>query len=260
VYNSFYGGFMQLLKNKQALITGGTAGIGKEIALAYAKQGASVAICGTNSERAAQTVSELKSLQITPEQRFEMLIIDISEKRAVDEAIQRLMALWGSIDILVNNAGITRDGLLMKMSEEDWDLVIDTNLKSVFNTCQALVRPMIKARKGKIINISSVVGLTGNAGQANYAASKSGMIGLTKSLAQELATRNICVNCIAPGFIETRMTDVLTDAQKEGILKKIPMGRMGRPADIADAAVFLASSLSDYVTGQVLTVDGGMVM
>ncbi|MBS0607338.1 MAG: SDR family oxidoreductase, partial [Verrucomicrobia bacterium] len=153
-----------------------------------------------------------------------------------------------------------RDGLLMKMTEEDWDAVIDTNLKSVYNTCQSLVRPMLKAKKGKIINITSVVGLTGNAGQVNYAASKSGMVGFTKSLAQELATRGICVNCIAPGFIQTRMTDVLTDVQREGILKKIPMGKMGCPQDIANAAVFLASHLSDYMTGQVLTVDGGMVM
>lgn len=251
---------MQLLKDKKALITGGTAGIGKEIALCYARQGASVAICGTNLERAQTVLDELKQAQVFPDQMFEVIIVDVANKQSVDEALQKLIASWGSIDILVNNAGITRDGLLMRMSEEDWDVVIDTNLKSVYNTCQALVRPMIKAKKGKIINITSVVGLTGNAGQVNYAASKSGMVGLTKSLAQELATRGICVNCIAPGFIQTRMTDVLTDSQKEGILKKIPMGKMGSPQDTANAAVFLASHLSDYMTGQVLTVDGGMVM
>lgn len=251
---------MQLLKAKKALITGGTAGIGKEIALAFAKQGADVAIFGTNEERAAQVIQELEQSRLTPEQRFISLIVNVSEKASVEAAIQQLLATWGQVDILINNAGITRDGLLMRMSEEDWDQVIDVNLKSIYNTCQALVRPMIKAKGGKIINISSVVGLTGNAGQANYAASKSGMIGFTKALAQELATRNICVNCIAPGFIQTRMTDALNEGQKEGLLKKIPMGRMGNPQDIANAAIFLASNLSDYVTGQVLTVDGGMVM
>jgi 3-oxoacyl-[acyl-carrier protein] reductase len=251
---------MQLLTAKKALITGGTAGIGKEIALAFAKQGADVAIFGTNGERSAQVLSEMEQARISPEQKFESFLVNVSEKASVEAAVQQLLAKWGQIDILVNNAGITRDGLLMRMSEEDWDQVIDVNLKSVYNTCQALVRSMIKAKCGKIINISSVVGLTGNAGQANYAASKSGMIGFTKALALELATRNVCVNCIAPGFIETRMTDVLTDGQKEGVLKKIPMGRMGSPQDIANAAVFLASHLSDYVTGQVLTVDGGMVM
>ncbi len=251
---------MQLLKAKKALITGGTAGIGKEIALAFAKQGADVAIFGTNAERATQVLQELEQVKFSPEQRFESFIVNVSEKQSVETTISQLLTKWGQVDILINNAGITRDGLLMRMTEEDWDQVLDVNLKSVYNTCQALVRPMIKAKGGKIINISSVVGLTGNAGQANYAASKSGMIGFTKALAQELATRNICVNCIAPGFIQTRMTDALTDGQKEGILKKIPMGRMGDPQDIANAAVFLASSLSDYVTGQVLTVDGGMVM
>jgi 3-oxoacyl-[acyl-carrier protein] reductase len=251
---------MQLLKAKKALITGGTAGIGKEIALAFAKQGADVAIFGTNAERASQVVQELEQAKIFPEQRFESFTVNVSEKQSVEGAITALLAKWGQVDILVNNAGITRDGLLMRMTEEDWDQVIDVNLKSIYNTCQVLVRPMIKAKGGKIINISSVVGLTGNAGQANYAASKSGMIGFTKALAQELATRNICVNCIAPGFIQTRMTGALTEGQKEGILKKIPMGRMGDPQDIANAAVFLASNLSDYVTGQVLTVDGGMVM
>lgn len=251
---------MQLLKAKKTLVTGGTAGIGKEIALAFAKQGANVAIFGTSEERAIQVLQELEQAKVSPEQQFAYFIVNVSDKSSVEGAIQQLLSKWGQIDILVNNAGITRDGLLMRMSEEDWDQVIDVNLKSIYNTCQALVRPMIKAKGGKIINISSVVGLTGNAGQANYAASKSGMIGFTKALAQELATRNICVNCIAPGFIQTRMTDVLTEGQKEALLKRIPMGRLGDPQDISNAAVFLASSLADYITGQVLTVDGGMVM
>ncbi|MBI3236292.1 MAG: 3-oxoacyl-[acyl-carrier-protein] reductase [Chlamydiales bacterium] len=251
---------MHLLKDKKALVTGGTAGIGQEIALSYAKEGAWVAICGTNQERASLVLQELENCRVFPEQRFEVVIVDVANKQAVDAALDALLQSWGAIDILVNNAGITRDGLLMKMSEENWDTVIDTNLKSVYNTCQFLVRPMLKAKKGKIINVASVVGLTGNAGQVNYAASKSGMLGLTKSLAQELATRGICVNCIAPGFVQTRMTDALTEVQKEGILKKIPMGRMGNTQDIANAAVFLASHLSDYITGQTLTVDGGMVM
>src|ERR1700722_1745953 len=205
---------MQLLKAKKALITGGTAGIGKEIALAFAKQGADVAIFGTNAERAAQVVQELDQNKISPDQQFESFIVNVSDKSSVETTIQQLLAKWGQIDVLVNNAGITRDGLLMRMTEEDWDEVIDVNLKSVYNTCQALVRAMIKAKGCKIINISSIVGLTGNAGQANYAASKSGMIGFTKVLALELATRNVCVNCIAPGFIQTRMTDVLTEEQK----------------------------------------------
>lgn len=251
---------MQLLKGKKALITGGTAGIGREIALTFAAQGASVAICGTHEGRVQEMAQALKEKAIDDSQQFTTMILDVANTKAVDEAMQGLLQTWGNIDILVNNAGITRDGLLMKMSEEDWDAVIDTNLKSVYNLCRAFIRPMIKARQGKIINISSVVGLTGNGGQVNYAASKAGMIGLTKSLAQEVATRGICVNCIAPGFIQTRMTDELTEAQKEAIFKKIPMGKMGMPRDIANAALFLASALSDYMTGQVLTVDGGMVM
>ena len=251
---------MELLRGKKTLITGGTAGIGKEIAFAFARQGAHVAILGTNPERAAQVVQELEQIRISPDQIFLSQTVNVSDKQSVDSAILALLEKWGAVDVLVNNAGITRDGLLMKMSEEDWDQVLDTNLKSVYNTCQSLVRVMLKAKSGKIINISSVVGLTGNAGQVNYAASKSGMIGFTKALAQELASRNICVNCIAPGFVKTRMTDALTDGQRDGILKKIPMGRMGDPEDISNAAVFLASSLSNYITGQVLTVDGGMVM
>ncbi len=251
---------MMLLKDKKALITGGTAGIGKEIALRYAREGAHVAIFGTNAERAAEMMKELEQARVSPEQKFFAEIVNVSDKKAVDDAIQHLLTHFGAFDILVNNAGITRDNLLMRMSEQDWDEVIGVNLKSIFNTCQTLIRPMLKAKGGKIINISSVVGLTGNAGQVNYAASKSGMIGFTKALAQELASRGICVNCIAPGFIGTRMTEALTDVQRESILKKIPMGRMGSPQEIADAAVFLASHLSNYITGQVLTVDGGMVM
>jgi len=250
----------QLLKGKHVLITGATAGIGKQIALTFAEQGAHVAIFGTNKERAEQVLALLKTHQISEDQKFIAEIVNVSDKGAIDAAIQDILEKWGSIDVLINNAGITRDGLLMKMPEEHWDEVIDVNLKSVFNTCQALVRPMMKARCGKIINISSVVGLTGNAGQVNYSASKSGVVGFTKSFAQELATRGICVNCIAPGFIETRMTDALTDSQKEGILKKIPMGRIGDAKEIASAALFLASDMSSYMTGQVLTVDGGMVM
>ena len=251
---------MQLLKGKTALITGGTAGIGKGIALKFAQQGASVAIFGTNKERAEAVIQECTALKTCEEQRFYWDTLDVSSTEAVDAAIERLLTAWLKVDILVNNAGITRDTLLMKMSEEDWDAVIKVNLKSVYNTCHALIRSMLKAKSGKIINVSSVIGLTGNAGQGNYAASKSGIIGFTKAIAQEVATRNICVNCIAPGFIVTAMTDVLTDAQKEQILKKIPMGRLGAPEDIANAALFLASDLSNYITGQVLTVDGGMVM
>jgi 3-oxoacyl-[acyl-carrier protein] reductase len=250
---------MKLLKDKIALVTGGTAGIGKAIALAFAKQGASVVIFGTNAERAAQVVQEMESAGEST-QKFGFKLLDISDKKAVDAAIADTLTSFGGVDILVNNAGITCDGLLMKMSEHDWDHVIAVNLKSVYNTCQALVRSMLKARRGKVINISSVVGLMGNAGQTNYAASKAGMIGMTKSLAKEVASRGICVNCIAPGFIQTSMTDALTDAQKEMIFKQIPMGRLGLADEIAQAAVFLASSMSDYLTGQTLTVDGGMVM
>jgi 3-oxoacyl-[acyl-carrier protein] reductase len=246
------------LKDKAAVVTGGTAGIGREIAMAFAREGAHVAIFGTNAERASEILEHLKKTY--PDQKFLVKLVDVSDKKAVDLALQEILTEFGNIDILVNNAGITRDGLLMKMTEEDWDLVIAVNLKSVYNTCQALVRPMLKARSGKIINITSVVGLNGNAGQTNYAASKAGMIGFTQSLAKEVASRGICVNCIAPGFIKTPMTDVLTDAQKEGILKQVPMGRLGNAEEIANAAVFLASDWSNYITGQVLTVDGGMVM
>lgn len=250
-----------LLKGKTALITGGTAGIGKAIAILYAQQGADVIIFGTNAERAAAAVQEIEAARESSDQKVQSALVNVSKTEETKAAITSLLTFFGKIDILVNNAGITRDNLLMKMSEEEWDLVLDINLKSIFNTCQALVRFMMKARSGSIINISSVVGLTGNAGQVNYSASKSGMIGFTKSLAKELASRGVRVNCIAPGYIETQMTDGLPASVKEAVLAKIPLGHIGKPSDIAQAALFLGSDLlSGYVTGQVLAVDGGMVM
>lgn len=245
-----------VLKGKTAIVTGATAGIGKEIALTFAKQGAKVAVFGTSSERGQEVVEAIKA------QGGEgvFIAVDISKTDAVETSVQQAVEKLGHVDILVNNAGITKDQLMLKMTEEDWDSVIDINLKSCYNTCKALMRAMLKARQGKIINISSVVGLTGNAGQVNYASSKAGMIGFTKALAQEVAKRGITVNCIAPGFIETRMTDAMNEEQRKSVLEKIPMGRMGSTKDIAHAALFLASPFADYITGQVITVDGGMVM
>lgn len=248
----------QLLKNKKALITGGTSGIGKQIALTYARQGADVALF--SMEDGTKALQELEAVRSSPTQKFLSAIVDVSNGRVVEEQVKALLAAWGGVDILVNNAGITRDNLLMKISEQDWDQVLSVNLKSVYNMCFHVIRSMIKARGGKIINMASVIGLTGNAGQSNYAASKAGMIGFTKSLAQEVASRGICVNCIAPGFIKTRMTDKLSEQQKEAISERIPMRRLGEAQDVANVALFLASELSSYMTGQFLTVDGGMVM
>ncbi len=242
-----------MLKNQVAIVTGGTAGIGKAIALKFAEHGAKVSIFGTNAERGAQIVKEIKG------EAF-FIQVDGSKTEDVANAVSQVVEKFGNVDILVNNAGITKDQLLIRMSEEDWDNVMAINVKSCYNTCRVLARSMMKARKGKIINMSSVVGLSGNIGQANYAASKAAVIGFTKALAKELASRNICVNCIAPGFIGTRMTDAMTEQQKESIVATIPFGRIGEPDDIAKAALFLASSLSDYITGQVLTVDGGKAM
>ena len=250
---------MTLLKGKKALITGGTSGLGKQIALSFAKQGAHVAVFGTNIQRAKDTAEKIQEKRSSSDQKVWFETVDVSNKEQVNEAVDRLTEAWGSIDILVNCAGVTRDKLFMRMAEDDWDHVINTNLKSVYNLCHAFVKPMMKARSGKIINISSVIGLTGNPGQVNYAASKLGMVGLTGSLAKELGPRNICVNCIAPGFFKTPMTDKLTDEQKQGILSRVPMGRLGDPKEVADAAVFLASDMSSYITGQVLTVDDGML-
>jgi 3-oxoacyl-[acyl-carrier protein] reductase len=247
-----------LLHDQVAIVTGGNAGIGKAIALKLAQEGAKVAIMGTNAETGAATVAEIK--QSHPASHVLFYQVDVAKTSAVEETIKQIIEQLGKVDILVNNAGVTADQLLMKMSEEEWDRVLAVNLKSCYNTCRAVVRAMMKAKKGKIINISSVVGLMGNAGQANYAASKAGMIGFSKALAKELAPRNILVNCVAPGFIKTKMTDALTDGQKETILKEIPLGRLGDAAEIAHAVWFLASPLSNYMTGQVMTIDGGMVM
>ncbi|MBN9378166.1 MAG: 3-oxoacyl-[acyl-carrier-protein] reductase [Chlamydiales bacterium 38-26] len=244
----------QLLKNQLALITGGNAGIGKAIAVEFARQGARLAIFGTNKERGQAVVDEIGPDKAT------FYTVNTAHTKDVEEAVKLVQEKQGSIDILVNNAGITRDQLMLKMTEEDWDQVMEVNVKSCYNTCKALTRQMLKTRKGVIINVSSVIGLIGNAGQSNYAASKSAIIGFTKSLAKEFAPRNIRVNCIAPGFIETKMTDVMTEQQRQAILSSIPMERMGKPEDIAHAALFLASPWSEYVTGHVLTVAGGMVM
>ncbi|MCH9631846.1 MAG: 3-oxoacyl-[acyl-carrier-protein] reductase FabG [Chlamydiae bacterium] len=246
-----------MLEGKKAIVTGATAGIGKAIALTLAEAGADVAVFGTNSERGQKVVDEIKSK--TSREAF-FVSADVSSTQEVQESVNQVVEKFGSVDILVNNAGIVKDGLLMRMSEADWDRVIDVNLKSVFNMSKAVLRTMMKARSGRIINISSVIGLTGNAGQVNYAASKSGIIGVTKSLAKELASRNIFVNCVAPGFVDTGMTDTLGDNLKEEILKAIPMKRIGTPEEIAQVALFLAGNGANYITGQVLPVDGGMTM
>ena len=249
-----------LLHSKKAVITGGTSGIGREIAIIFAKEGADVIIFGSNEERGKEVLERMDEAKAFPDQNFLFYQVDVSDCKAVEKIFEKIFLEDKRVDILVNNAGITRDNLLLRMSEEDWDKVIDVNLKSLYNTCKAAVRPMMKARSGKIIAITSVVGLTGNPGQVNYAASKSGMIGFIKSLAKELAGRGINANCIAPGYIRTPMTDKLPEAVQSEIISRIPLNRMGASEDIANAALFLASDLSNYITGQVITVDGGMVM
>lgn len=245
------------LSGKTALVTGASRGIGRSIALALAEAGANVAVNYAGSEAAAVEVTE----QIRAK-GVEAITIQANVGRAdeADRLVKDVMDTWGKIDILVNNAGITRDNLIMRMKEEEFDQVIETNLKGVFNCLKAVTRPMMKQRAGRIINISSVVGVLGNAGQANYVAAKAGVIGLTKSSAKELASRGIMVNCVAPGFIDTEMTQVLADDLRDHMLGSIPLARLGRPEEIANVVLFLASDASSYMTGQTLHVDGGMYM
>lgn len=241
------------LNGRKALVTGATGGIGAAIARALHQQGAIVAISGTRA-------SVLEELKASLGEGAYVLACNLADPQDVEKLVPAAEAAMGSLDILVNNAGITRDGLAMRMKDEDWAAVIDVNLTASFRLARAAMRGMMKRRHGRIIGITSVVGVTGNAGQANYAASKAGMIGMTKALAQELASRAVTVNCIAPGFIATPMTDGLNEKQKEAIIAKVPAGRLGSSDDVAAAAVYLASDEAAYVTGQTLHVNGGMAM
>ncbi|MBO6235172.1 MAG: 3-oxoacyl-[acyl-carrier-protein] reductase, partial [Schwartzia sp.] len=246
-----------LLDGKCALVTGASRGIGRAVALKLASEGAKVALNFAGNEAAANEVRQ--EIEAAGGQAI-LVKADVANEAAVQEMVQKTADAFGRIDILVNNAGITRDGLLARMKEEDWDAVLSTNLKGVFLTTKAVAKLMMKQRAGRIINMASVVGVTGNAGQANYSAAKAGVIGFTKTIARELASRGVTVNAVAPGFIDTDMTSVLSDKAKEAALTGIPLGRMGTPEDVADAVLFLASDQASYVTGQVLHVDGGMVM
>jgi 3-oxoacyl-[acyl-carrier protein] reductase len=247
---------MSLLNNKTALITGASRGIGRSIAMVFAKEGANIAFTYLSSVAKGQALeNELIAFGV----KAKGYRSDAADYTQAENLVNEVVADFGNIDILVNNAGITKDGLLMRMSEDQWDEVIRVNLKSVFNLTKACTKPMMKAKAGSIINLTSVVGIRGNAGQSNYAASKAGIIGFTKSVALELGSRNIRSNAIAPGFIETEMTDELNAASIEEWKKTIPLKRCGQPEEVADACVFLASDMSRYITGQVLQVDGGML-
>lgn len=241
------------LTGRKALVTGATGDLGEAIARTLHMQGATVGIHGTRQEKLETLAAELGD-------RVQVFPADLSDREAVKALGQKAEADLGGVDILVNNAGITRDGLFVRMSDEDWDKVLEVNLGSAFRLTRELTHPMMRRRYGRIINITSVVGVTGNPGQANYCASKAGMIGFSKSLAQEIASRNVTVNCVAPGFIESAMTEKLNDKQKEAIMGAIPMRRMGKGDEIASAVIYLASAEAAYVTGQTLHVNGGMAM
>jgi 3-oxoacyl-[acyl-carrier protein] reductase len=247
---------MSQLASQIAVVTGAGRGIGRAIALKFAAEGADIACVSRTAENAEKVAAEVRALG----RRAWALAVDVADAAAVAGAAEKILAEAGRVDILVNNAGITRDGLLMRMSEADWDAVLDTNLKGAFLFTKAFTRAFLKQRSGRILNIASVIGLIGNAGQANYAASKAALIGFTKSMARELGSRGITVNALAPGFVETDMTAALNDQVRADLLKTIPLASLGQPEDIAHAALFLASPAARYITGQVLTVDGGMVM
>jgi len=244
------------LKGKVALITGSGRGIGKAIAEKLAQNGAHVVISDVDEETGTNTAHEMKSYNI----ESIMIKADVSSSEEANQLIEKTLEKFGKIDILVNNAGITRDNLMMRMSEQEWDSVLAVNLKGAYNCIRAATKTFMKQREGRIVNIASVVGQMGNAGQANYAAAKAGMIGLTKSVAKEFASRNVLVNAVAPGFIQTAMTDKLNEVVKENLQNLIPLKRLGQPEDVANIVYFLVSDLSKYTTGQVINVDGGMVM
>ncbi|HNQ88312.1 MAG TPA: 3-oxoacyl-[acyl-carrier-protein] reductase [Verrucomicrobiota bacterium] len=247
---------MSVLKDQVAVVTGAGRGIGRAIALAFAGAGADVVCVSRTAENAEKVAGEVRGLG----RRAWGYAVDVADAAAVNAAAERLVAEAGRVDILVNNAGVTRDGLLMRMSDADWEAVVNTNLKGAFHFTRSLVRTFVRQRSGRILNVASVVGLMGNAGQSNYAASKAGLIGFTKSVAKELASRGVTANVIAPGFIETDMTATLKEEQRSAILGLIPLGTLGRAEDIAAAALYLAGPGGRYVTGQVLVVDGGLVM
>jgi len=248
------------LSGKRAIVTGiskGGGGIGRAIALALAEAGADVAVAGHSSLEAAEAVAaEIEALG----RAAIAARCNVADAADVEKFTRQVLTTWGSLDIVVNNAGTTRDGLLLRMSEDDWDTVLDSNLKGAFLMTRAALKPMVKQRRGKIVNITSVMGLIANPGQANYSASKAGLIGLTRTAAKEVASRNIQINAVAPGFIETAMTGGMKEDAQASILKEIPAGRLGRPEDVAQAALFLCSPAADYVTGQTLTVDGGLTI
>ncbi len=244
------------LTGKVALITGGARGIGQSIAMTFAGEGADIVVADVNLEVAQKTAAEIEALG----RKALALEMDVTNYEKVEDGINKILDKMGKVDILVNNAGITKDNLLLRMSQNDWDAVINVNLKGTFNCIKAVTRPMVKQRSGRIISIASIIGLIGNPGQANYAASKAGIIALTKTVAKELASRNISANAIAPGFIQTEMTAKLPEDIKKKMLEAIPLAKLGTPQDVANACLFLASEESSYITGQVITVDGGMVM